>query len=206
MMIAIIISAPSGAGKTTLIEKLIIQNPIYEFAISTTTRPIRSNEMEGKDYYYVSYDEFMKMVDNNEFVEWAKVHDNYYGTTKKEIDRIKANSKIPIFDVDVQGARALRNKLQKVVSIFIIPPSIKELEKRLRHRSTETQQQIKIRLTNAVSELREYINYDYIVVNDDLQKASEDLGAILKTIILRREFKEKAVKHLLEGVHDYTIR
>ncbi|MCX8122848.1 MAG: guanylate kinase [Spirochaetes bacterium] len=205
-MFSIIISAPSGAGKTTLIERLLIQNPIFEFAISTTTRTKRANETEGKSYHYVSYEEFMQMVDKGEFLEWAKVHDNYYGTTKKEVDRIKALSKIPIFDVDVQGARSLRNKLQNVISIFIIPPSIQELEKRLRHRSTETEYQIAVRLNNALVELREYVNYDYIVVNDDLQKALDELNAILKTVILKREYMESVVKRLLEGVHDYTIR
>jgi len=105
-MFSVIISAPSGAGKTTLIEKLLIQNPIFEFAISTTTRVKRAGEAEGKNYYYVSYSEFMQMVDSGDFLEWAKVHDNYYGTTKKEVDRIKANSRIPIFDVDVERARS----------------------------------------------------------------------------------------------------
>ncbi len=205
-MFSVIISAPSGAGKTTIIEKLLIQNPIYEFAISTTTRSRRTDEIEGKNYYYVNYDEFMQMVDRGEFLEWAKVHDNYYGTTKKEVDRIKALSKIPIFDVDVQGARSLRNKLQNVISVFIIPPSIKELEKRLRHRSTETDHQITVRLNNALTELKEYVNYDYIVVNDDLQKALDDLNAILKTTILKREYMDTIVKKLLEEVHDYTIR
>jgi len=205
-MFSVIISAPSGAGKTTLIEKLLIQNPIFEFAISTTTRVKRVGEAEGKNYYYVSYEEFMQMVDSGEFLEWAKVHDNYYGTTKKEVDRIKAHSKIPIFDVDVQGARSLRNKLQNVISVFIIPPSIQELERRLRHRSTETDHQIAVRLNNAVGELREYVNYDYIVINDDLQKALDELNAILKTIVLKREYMDYVVKRLLEDVHDYTIR
>lgn len=205
-MFSVIISAPSGAGKTTLIEKLLIQNPIFEFAVSTTTRVRRAGEAEGKNYYFVSYEEFMQMVDRGEFLEWAKVHDNYYGTTKKEVDRIKQHSKIPIFDVDVQGARSLRNKLQNVISVFIIPPSIQELEKRLRHRSTETDHQIAVRLNNAVGELREYVNYDYIVVNDDLQKALDELNAILKTIILKREYMDSKVKKLLEDVHDYTIR
>jgi guanylate kinase len=205
-MFSVIISAPSGAGKTTLIEKLLIQNPIFEFAVSTTTRVRRAGEAEGKNYYFVSYEEFMQMVDRGEFLEWAKVHDNYYGTTKKEVDRIKQHSKIPIFDVDVQGARSLRNKLQNVISVFIIPPSIQELEKRLRHRSTETDHQIAVRLNNAVGELREYVNYDYIVVNDDLQKALDELNAILKTIVLKREYMDSIVKKLLEDVHDYTIR
>ncbi|MGQ9842518.1 MAG: guanylate kinase [Spirochaetota bacterium] len=205
-MFAVIISAPSGAGKTTLIKKLLIQNPIFEFAISTTTRVKRAGEAEGENYYFVTYEEFMQMVDRGEFLEWAKVHDNYYGTTKKEVDRIKHHSKIPIFDVDVQGARSLRNKLQNVISIFIIPPSIQELEQRLRHRSTETEHQIAIRLNNAVGELREYVNYDYIVVNDDLQKALDELNAILKTIVLKREYMDSEVKRLLEDVHDYTIR
>jgi len=205
-MFSVIISAPSGAGKTTLIEKLLIQNPIFEFSVSTTTRVRRAGEAEGKNYYFVSYEEFMQMVDRGEFLEWAKVHDNYYGTTKKEVDRIKQHSKIPIFDVDVQGARSLRNKLQNVISVFIIPPSIQELERRLRHRSTETDHQIAVRLNNAVGELREYVNYDYIVVNDDLQKALDELNAILKTIVLKREYMDSIVKKLLEDVHDYTIR
>lgn len=205
-MFSVIISAPSGAGKTTLIKKLLIQNPIFEFAISTTTRVKRAGEAEGENYYFVSYEEFMQMVDMGEFLEWAKVHDNYYGTTKKEVDRIKQHSKIPIFDVDVQGARSLRNKLQNVISIFIIPPSIQELEQRLRHRSTETEHQIAVRLNNAFGELREYVNYDYIVVNDDLQKALDELNAILKTIVLKREYMDSEVKRLLEDVHDYTIR
>ena len=177
--IKIVISAPSGAGKTTLISRLMASMPELEFSISMTTRPPRAGEVEGESYYFTSNEEFQRLIKENAFEEWAIVHGNHYGTLKKEIDRIEANGNIPIFDVVVQGSRSLHGRLDNAVFIFIIPPSIAELELRLRKRKTESDEAIRLRLLNAVEELRHFDIFDYIVVNDDCERALGDLRAIL---------------------------
>jgi guanylate kinase len=175
----VVISAPSGSGKTTIINELMSSDPRFEFSISTTTREKRNGEEEGRDYHYVKTAEFEKMIEKGEFLEWAMVHGNYYGTMKKEIDRISGTGNIPIFDVDVQGGKILKEKLDDAVFIFIMPPSRAALEERLTQRRTDNKDIIELRLKNADKELKSYQIYDYIVVNDYLDTALERLRSII---------------------------
>ena len=196
--LSLIISAPSGAGKTTIIRRLMDENPLLAFSVSTTTRKMREGEIEGDSYYYTDHESFQKMIDAGEFVEWAKVHTNFYGTSKKEVDRIRAAGKIPVFDVDVQGACNLHRNIDDAVLIFIMPPSIGVLVERLRQRNTESEEELKIRIGNAIRELREYRNYDYIVINDQLEDAIADTRAIIRAELLRRSRMSSKVDAILE--------
>ncbi|MBN2160601.1 MAG: guanylate kinase [Spirochaetes bacterium] len=194
--LSVVISAPSGAGKTTLIKRLLSADDRFVFLVSTTTRSMREGETPGTSYTFVSEGEFREMIEKGAFLEWAMVHGNYYGTPKKEIDRIQHAGKIPIFDVDVQGARTLRGKLDGAVYVFIVPPSREALETRLRNRKTDADAQIRIRLRNAIRELKEYGLYDYIVVNDDLETALEHIRSIVTAESCRRE----RVSHIITGI------
>lgn len=196
--ISLIISAPSGAGKTTIIRRLMDENPLLAFSVSTTTRKPREGEVEGDSYYYTDHETFQRMIDAGEFVEWAKVHTNYYGTSKKEVDRIRAAGKIPVFDVDVQGARNLRDNIDDAVLIFILPPSIDSLVERLRHRNTESEEELAIRIDNAIRELREYRNYDYFVINDRLEEAIADTRSVIRAELLKRDRMIDKVGAILE--------
>jgi len=193
-----VISAPSGAGKTTLIKKLLKNRHEFDFSISTTTRKSRKNEQEDVDYYFVDENSFKESIDNNEFVEWAFVHGNYYGTYQKEIDRIRANGKIPLFDVDIQGAEQLRDRLVEATFIFIVPPSLAILETRLRNRKTESEEQIKLRLKNSKKELAKYNIFDYIIINDNLGEAFRNLLAIIDSECCKLSQMEEVIKKMLE--------
>ncbi len=200
----IVISAPSGTGKTTIIDRLLQNDDRFLFSVSTTTRAIRPGEESGRNYYYVSEEDFRKTVELGGFIEWNCVHGNLYGITKKEIDRIRNLGRIPIFDVDVQGADVLRRVLEDAVFIFIIPPSRQVLEKRLRNRKTDSEEQIGIRLANAIEEMRRYGSYDYIVINDTIDNAVEHLNAIAKAEFCRKERNVKRINTILEGMYDNT--
>lgn len=195
---SVVISAPSGAGKTTLINS-IMKDQRFGFSVSTTTRSQREAEEKGKSYYFVSNDEFKEMIKAGEFVEWAMVHGNYYGTSKKEIDRIKADGKIPIFDVDVQGAKTLSEKIDDAVYIFIVPPSLEELNKRLQYRNTDPENQIKIRLGNAREEMTQFHLYDYIIVNDIIEDAIQRIKSVITAEFCKRDRISDNIKKLLEG-------
>ena len=194
--ISVVISAPSGAGKSTIIDALLMDDERFEFSVSTTTRARRGGEVEGENYNYITEERFRKMIENNEFLEWALVHQNYYGTTKKEIDRIQATGKIPIFDVDIQGTMQLKQNLSSGVFIFIVPPSFSELEKRLTQRKTDSPEQISIRLEKARQELKKYDLYDYLVVNDILDSA---VGKI-KSIVTAELCKKNKLKDYMESI------
>ncbi|MBP7603941.1 MAG: guanylate kinase [Spirochaetes bacterium] len=176
---SIVVSAPSGAGKTTIIKSLVSKDDRFEFSVSTTTRPPRRNEESARSYYFVGLEEFHEMVRRGEFIEWAEVHRNYYGTTKKEVDRIKSTGKIPIFDVDVQGARQLKGRIDDAVFIFIAPPSVESLRERLVKRDTESTEQIELRLANAIKELQDYVLYDYVIINDSVESSVESMRSIV---------------------------
>jgi guanylate kinase len=175
-----VISAPSGAGKTTLITRLLRTDDRFMFSISTTTRQMRHGEVHGVNYYFVSKEEFRNMIENDEFFEWAEVYGNYYGTSKKEIDRIINSGKFPLFDVDIQGSKNLRAKLRDAVYIFIIPPSKAILKARLIGRQTESDEQLDVRLKHAAEEISEYENFDYIIVNNVLESSMMKLRAIIE--------------------------
>lgn len=204
---SVVISAPSGAGKTTLIKRLISRDSRFQFSVSTTTRPIRKGEVDGESYHFISEMDFYAMAEAGEFIEWANVHGNLYGTTKKEVDRISSIGNIPLFDVDVQGGRSLRASLGKMaLFVFIVPPSFEVLAGRLINRGTDSDQQIKLRLKNAVIEMGEYCHYDYIVVNDDLDTAVDDVRSIVTAELARVERYSGFISKIMEEGDDYTSR
>ena len=204
--LSIVISAPSGTGKTTIINEILAQCEDVEFSVSSTTRSRRRGEEEGRNYYFISKEEFLNRIENGEFVEWAEVHGNFYGTLKKEIDRIRSMGKIPIFDVDVQGSRSLRGQVHGAVFIFVIPPSLEILEERLRNRNTDSAGQIELRLKNAISELHQYPLFDYILINDELSEAVLTFKSIIRSESNKSERMSTLVEKILEAHCDNSIR
>lgn len=173
---ALIICAPSGTGKTTLIKKLLAEFPRFVFSISCTTRPPREGEVNGKDYNFISKEKFIELRDDDYFAEWAVVHDNYYGTPLKTTLETLENGRDILFDVDVQGARQIRASLKQMGRyVFILPPSREALEHRLRARCTDRPEVIERRLANAAKELPDAPMFDHIIINDDLDKAYDEL-------------------------------
>jgi guanylate kinase len=170
---SILITAPSGAGKTTLVKKLLADCNLFDFSISCTTRERRETEEDGKDYYFISQNVFEQKIKNDEFIEWEEVYGgSFYGTLKSEIERIQNNQKIPLFDIDIMGAMSIKKTLcTDVLSIFIAPPNLEVLEARLRSRHTETEDKIITRLHKANSEMKFANFFDKKVVNDDLDEA-----------------------------------
>lgn len=186
-----IISAPSGAGKTTLCRMLLESTPGIVFSISYTTRPPRPGEVDGKDYYFVDEKSFMDMVRAGEFLEWAEVHGNLYGTSKKKTLEIIQHNTDVLLDIDVQGAAQIRQKGIEATYVFILPPSLDALRKRLEHRRTDSEDVIMRRLQNAIEEIRAYSEYDYIIVNDRLEVALE----YLRSVVLSRRVEKKRISH-----------
>ncbi len=182
-----VVSAPSGAGKTSLCKKVVELLSDLCHSTSYTTRPPRVNEEDGVDYHFVSEDMFIKMVERDEFLEWAMVHGNRYGTAEEPLKRYEAEGIDVILDIDVQGAGQIRQKLKRGVYIFVLPPDPEELEKRLRGRGTEGNEVIKARLLNAREEIGWIVNYDYIIVNDLFEDAVERLKSIIAAERCRRE-------------------
>lgn len=174
-----IISAPSGAGKTTLARRLNEALPETAFSISHTTRPQRRNETHGVDYYFVSEAEFLEMVERGEFLEYARVFGNLYGTSKAAVRRLMQQGKTVLLDIDWQGARHIRRKMPDCGSIFILPPSLDELERRLRDRGQDSEDVIRQRMQLARNEMQHADEYDFVVVNDDLDGALGELCAIV---------------------------
>lgn len=171
----IIFSAPSGAGKTTIVHHILKVFPQIEFSVSACSRPKRAGETEGEDYYFLSVEEFRNKIQNNEFVEWQEVYkDNYYGTLKTEVERIWAKNHVVIFDVDVVGGLNLKNTYgANALSVFVKAPSIQHLEERLRKRETETQESIARRMAKAEKEMAYAEKFDAIVLNDNMLRAFE---------------------------------
>jgi guanylate kinase len=181
----IIISAPSGAGKTTIVKSILTTSLNLEFSISACSRPKRTNEINGKDYYFLTVEQFKDKIAENEFVEWEEVYkDHFYGTLKSEIERIWNNGNHVIFDVDVIGGLNIKKIYsEKALAIFIMPPSVEELERRLEIRSTETEESIQFRLNKAKQELTYAYNFDKIVVNDDLIKAIKETVDLISNFL-----------------------
>jgi guanylate kinase len=175
-----VISSPSGAGKTTLCRRLISEVPGVQLSVSATTRPARPGERDGADYHFVSEDRFQEMIDRDEFLEWAQVFKNYYGTPRSEVEaRLVAGMDV-VFDVDWQGARALKTiRPGDVVSVFILPPSLTQLKQRLEGRPGATEKSVQSRLDGAGQDILRWGEYDYAIVNDNLDTAFTELRAIL---------------------------
>lgn len=187
-----IVSAPSGAGKTSLCNGLIRKYLHLKYSISYTTRKPRRNEENGKDYFFVNEEEFRRMRDNGEFIEWAVVHENYYGTSASFIIRQLESGYDVILDIDPQGARILKKKLGFGVYIFIVASSMKELEARLKKRRSESEEKINKRLKNARKEVEYYRNYDYLIVNDNYDKAFKEL----ESIFIAEHLKTSEIKNI----------
>lgn len=181
----IVVSAPSGSGKTTLIKHLIATLPIFDFSVSATSRAPRKGEINGKDYHFISADEFRKLIAENGFIEWEEVYpDRFYGTLKSEISRIALLGKIALFDVDVKGGVNIKKLYKKqALSIFLKAPSIKVLEQRLRDRGTDSETDIQTRVQKAAEELTYAQEFDFVITNDDRQKAKEEFVGIVRKFI-----------------------
>ncbi len=178
----IILSAPSGTGKTTILKRVMPELGPISFSISHTTRGPRAGEKNGSDYHFVSKDEFLRLKDQGDFLEWAEVHGNYYGTSVHSVLALQETGQDVVLDIDIQGARQVRQKLKQPYSIFIIPPSWEEQAKRLRGRGTDDDATIALRLSNAKKELGDVDFYDFVVVNDSIEEASEMFRAIILSL------------------------
>jgi guanylate kinase len=180
-----IFSAPSGSGKTTIVKSLLEKDLGLEFSISAASRPSRENEVHGKDYHFLSTEDFKEKINNDEFVEWEEVYENrFYGTLKSELDRIWKKGHHAIFDVDVIGGLNIKKKYpKKALSVFVMPPSIEELEKRLISRSTDSNKDITTRINKANEELQYANQFDIIIINDKLEKAIEEAALAVKNFI-----------------------
>lgn len=178
-----IISAPSGAGKSSLIQALLKTQPAYDMqvSISHTTRGKRPGEAEGEHYYYVSVDEFERLIEEDTFLEYAEVFGNYYGTSKPKIERVLSQGIDVFLDIDWQGARQIREKMPHSRSIFILPPSKDELARRLQNRGQDSEEIIASRMDKAIQEISHYAEYNYLIINDDFDLALHDLKAIVRT-------------------------
>lgn len=174
-----IVSAPSGAGKTSLVKRLIADTCNLVLSVSHTTRAIRPGEAHGRDYFFVTPAEFERLIHTDELLEHAKVFDHYYGTAKETVTRSLADGKDVILEIDWQGAQQIRMLCPECLSIFILPPSIAILEQRLRNRGQDDENVIARRMRDAVTEIRHYAEYDYILVNDDFEKACQELKSIV---------------------------
>lgn len=185
--IMLVLSSPSGAGKTTIARRLCDEEPDIAMSVSHTTRKKRKGETGGKDYHFVDRDAFTRMRDEGEFLEWAVVFDNYYGTTRKPVEQALAEGRDVLFDVDWQGAESLRDKAgDDVVTVFILPPSASDLEQRLNVRAEDPPEIVKRRMLGASNEIQHWDKYDYVVVNSDVEQAVAAVRAILTAERLRR--------------------
>lgn len=185
----IVISGPSGSGKTTLIDMLREKHKDIVFSVSHTTRPIRGQEKNGRDYHFVDKEIFKQMVDRDEFVEWAEVYENFYGTSYREVET-KSRDSFLVLDIDVQGGENIKKKYPDALLILVVPPSIEALHQRLVDRKQDADEDIKTRLQIARWELRQYDRYNYIIVNSELEEAFAQLNAIYianKNTVERRE-------------------
>lgn len=189
----IILSSPSGAGKSTITKKLLETDENIKLSVSATTREPRDGEEDGKHYYFLSKDTFKEEIEKDNFVEYAEVFGNYYGTLKREVESKFADNKDIILDIDWQGARQVSDQLdvKRLLRIFILPPSIKELENRLRSRGTDSEEVITKRMDKARDEISHFNEYDYIVVNDDVDEAFEQIKSIIYTKRLQNTEQEK---------------
>jgi guanylate kinase len=179
----IAVSAPSGGGKTTIVKKMLKLYPEIIFSVSATTRPKRENETDGVEYFFISEDEFKRRVDKNEFVEWEKFYDYYYGTFKSFINDNIDSGKTVLLEIDVKGALSIKKIYPTSHSIFIMPPSYDELIQRLRNRQTETEKDFQKRIERAKMELSNMDQFDYIIVNDNLENAVKETSVLIKKIV-----------------------
>ncbi len=198
MTTVFIISAPSGSGKSTLTRQLIERVPALRFSISYTTRKPRGEERDGHEYFFISREDFDRRVQKGEFLEHAEVFGHCYGTHASELDRAASDGVDLVLDIDVQGARQLKERIAGAVSIFVLAPSRQILEQRLRSRSQDSEPVIERRLRDAAAEIRDYKLYDYVLVNREVETSVDTLVAIVKATRTRRDRMEEHIRPILE--------
>lgn len=193
----VVVSSPSGGGKGTLIRRALKTVPKLGYSVSFTTRRPREGEIEGRHYFFVSVEEFNSMIERGEFLEWAVVHGNHYGTSRTQVERELAEGHDIILEIDVQGAESVRSQVSDAISVFILPPSFEVLSERLTARGSESSDTLAVRLRNARGEVGRYREFQYVVINDDAARAAEQLAAIIQAERARRERQEKAAQSIL---------
>mgnify|MGYP006103499925 FL=1 len=202
--VMLVLSSPSGAGKSSICKSLMSLDTNLSLSISTTTRKKRPNENSGEDYFFVSTKKFKEMLSNNHFLEHASVFDNYYGTDKSLVEKKINNGEDLIFDIDWQGAQQLREKMREdIVSIFILPPNKKELERRLKSRGQDSAEVVKKRMDGASAEITHWAEYDYVVINEDLNQSVKAVLVILKAERMKRTRQEGLVEFVRSITHDF---
>ena len=202
--VMLVLSSPSGAGKSSICKSLMSLDTNLSLSISTTTRKKRPNENSGEDYIFVSTEKFKEMLSNNHFLEHARVFDNYYGTDKSLVEKKINNGEDLIFDIDWQGAQQLREKMREdIVSIFILPPSKKELARRLKSRGQDSAEVVKKRMDGASAEITHWAEYDYVVINEDLNQSVKAVLVILKAERMKRTRQEGLVEFVRSITHDF---
>jgi len=182
-----IVSAPSGAGKTTLCRNVVASLPQLKFSVSYTTRQPRPGETPGADYTFISREDFQSMIDRGEFIEWAEVHGERYGTSRQRLHELTCSGYDVILDIDTQGAMQIKEKHSEGTYVFVMPPSMEVLRQRLRNRMTDSLQEIEKRLKRSVAEIKTYPEYDYVIINDTLEKAVREFEAIILSYRARTE-------------------
>ncbi|HHB11796.1 MAG TPA: guanylate kinase [Chromatiales bacterium] len=195
-----IVSAPSGAGKTSLIRALMERDPWIRFSVSHTTRPRRPGEVDGRDYHFVTRERFEQMVHEDAFLEYAEVFGNYYGTARSTVEALLAEGFDVMLDIDWQGARQVRQRMPGAVSVFVLPPSRQALEARLRSRGQDPEEVVQARMRQAESEMSHYAEYDYLLVNDRFEDAVDDLGSIVHARRLRLEAQQVRFRSLIDSL------
>jgi guanylate kinase len=195
-----VIAAPSGAGKTSLVRKLLEREPELRFSISYTTRPKRASETHGRDYFFVGEPEFRELVANDAFLEYAKVFDNWYGTSRARVEELLDAGHSVLLEIDWQGARQVRARAPEASSIFILPPNVPELERRLRGRATDSEAIIQRRLRDSLADMTHWSEFDHVIVNDDFEAALGRIAAVIQGAEQRHRSDSPAVKTAAESI------
>ena len=195
-----VFAAPSGAGKTTLVHAVVTKHPELGFSISYTTRKPRRNEADGVDYLFVTRREFMRLRDQGEMLEYAEVFDNYYATSRSQVEKHLDDNRNVILEIDWQGARQVRESMPECVTIFILPPSVEELERRLRDRRTDDPEVIERRLRDALADMSHWDEFDHVIINDDLSEAIVELEAVLAGEGDRSSTSNTALRRAVERI------
>lgn len=203
----LVISSPSGAGKSTIARTLLDSDKKISLSVSVTTRQRRQSEIEGIHYHFVSQREFERLRDSDSLLEWAQVHGNYYGTPREAVETAMSEGRDMLFDIDWQGAQQLQDKMSAdVVSIFILPPTMTELQSRLHRRAEDTEEVIQTRLANSRSEIEHWREYDYVIVNDDLDTAFNAVQSIVRAERLRRDRRHGLFNFVSELLTETPVR
>lgn len=199
--ILFVVSSPSGGGKGTLIQRVLKLVPYLSYSVSYTTRAPRPGEVDGREYFFVTAKKFESMIAEGAFLEWAHVHGKLYGTSRQQLSREVQAGRDIVLEVDVQGAESVRELIPDSVSIFILPPSLEILQQRLIARGTDSPEELELRLRNAPEELNHYKDFDYVIINEDVERAAGQLASIFNAERARRPRQDAKVKRIVEGFH-----